>query len=153
MIKDHLSRSGVYEKMGPAWEAAFRYLKSCEKAFPAPGQYEIDGKRIFASVQQYATLPGEECGWEAHRKYIDIQYLFEGNECIGFAPVQNMTDPSAYSEEKDCLVSERAEEETPLFLHPGDFAVFFPQDAHKPRCQCGRPENIRKVVVKLLVQE
>jgi YhcH/YjgK/YiaL family protein len=34
-------------------------------------------------------------------------------------------------------------------MNPGDFAIFFPSDVHRPACEVSGPETIRKVVVKV----
>jgi hypothetical protein len=49
-----------------------------------PGRIEIDGNAIFALIQEYQTVPSEEKKPEAHRKYIDVQYVFQGSEIIGY---------------------------------------------------------------------
>jgi YhcH/YjgK/YiaL family protein len=36
-----------------------------------------------------------------------------------------------------------------LQLTPGSFALFYPEDAHKPNCAWDAPERVRKVVVKV----
>lgn len=152
MITDRLDHCGTYEKLGIEWVKAFAFLKKCQGAFPAPGRYEIDGNRVYASVQEYTSSPAEERTWEAHRKYADIQCLFDGNECIGYTPVENMLCPADYREDKDCVLAGAAKDGVMLCMRPGIFTVFFPQDAHKPGCALDTPEKVRKVVVKVLCE-
>ncbi len=38
---------------------------------------------------------------------------------------------------------------TPLALHAGELAIFFPQDAHLPGQITGEPRHVRKTVVKV----
>ncbi|MDI6936784.1 YhcH/YjgK/YiaL family protein, partial [Serratia sp. Se-PFBMAAmG] len=40
-------------------------------------------------------------------------------------------------------------DETWIRMVPGTFAVFFPQDIHRPNCAPDLPAAIRKVVVKI----
>ncbi|MBO2517115.1 MAG: YhcH/YjgK/YiaL family protein [Clostridiales bacterium] len=149
MIIDRLVNRGAYTALGTQWDAAFEFLEKCQRGFPAPGRYEIDGDRVFASVQQYETSPAQERSYEAHARYIDIQFICEGIEYMGYAPADNMKDATHYDSERDCLNSATAEDEVMLCLRPGMFAVFFPQDAHKPGCQGEKPETVKKAVIKL----
>jgi beta-galactosidase beta subunit len=41
-------------------------------------------------VQEYITKPLEQGLWEAHRNYIDFQYMFSGQERMGFANLSTM---------------------------------------------------------------
>jgi YhcH/YjgK/YiaL family protein len=36
-------------------------------------------------------------------------------------------------------------------LMPGIFAVFYPDDAHMPCCFVDKPEQVRKIVIKVRV--
>lgn len=38
-----------------------------------------------------------------------------------------------------------------LLMTPGTYAVFFPEDVHRPFCQAGEPAGIKKIVVKILL--
>ena len=38
-------------------------------------------------------------------------------------------------------------------MRPGNFAVFFPEDIHRPGCADGQSGKIRKIVVKVAVSE
>ena len=145
--------SSKYETFGSLWKAAFDFLKQCRKNCPCPGRYGILDNQAYALIQEYSTSPSEERRWEAHRKFIDIQFVLEGNECIGYAPVDQMMGSFEYDEEKDCILGEWVKEETKLYLHSGTFAVFFPRDAHRPGCLVKESEQVRKIVVKLPVSE
>jgi len=36
---------------------------------------------------EYQTKPREQGIWEAHRKYIDVQYMIQGSELMGWASI------------------------------------------------------------------
>jgi len=90
--------------------------------------------------------------WEAHRRYIDIQYLVSGIERIGYTPVANLALTTPYDEDKDVAFYQGHGDI--LTLEPGMFAVFFPHDAHMPMlCEAGgSPKQVRKIVVKIPVE-
>lgn len=65
------------------------------------GRYEIDADNLFALVQKYDSIPKEQGKWECHRKYIDIQFIAEGTEQIGFRNIDKMKIITEYNPEKD----------------------------------------------------
>ncbi len=134
----------------PGFQAATEFLRSCDGKQP-DGVVEIDGRDVFAIVESYETR--QEKGaprFEAHRKYIDIQFLLSGNELMGWAPQDAVTVTEPYDEEKDILfgtVGDNAAAFT--FFAPGQAIALFPTDAHAPGLTKGRPHPVRKVVVKI----
>ena len=117
----------------------------------APGKYEIDGNNVFGIVQAYTTKPkGEE--FEAHREYIDIQYIVSGEEQMKVADVSKMTASTEYDAGKDCGFFENAGDASVLMVQQGEYAIFFPQDIHMPGVSCNEvPSAVRKIVVKVKV--
>lgn len=151
MIQDTLDNSAGYEVLGPHFAKAFRFLRAVDGT-QATGRHEIDGDRVFALVQRYSTKPVEGALFEAHRKYIDVQYVHSGREMILWAPLAAMKEETmAYDGAKDAALWKVVRDVTPLRLGPGHFAVFFPQDAHAPCLECEKPEEVFKVVVKVAV--
>ena len=84
--------------------------------------------------------------FECHNNYIDIQYVFGGVETVGYKSRLTCVEPrGAYDAKKDVLFYEDA----PDFffkLYPGQFGIYFPDDAHAPMIGEGK---IRKVVMKI----
>lgn len=159
MIIDRLSnvQSGFYptlfsaaDKSGLAQRlaAGFKYLQSADLAVLEPGRVEIDGEQVFALVQEYTSKPMAEGRWEAHVKYIDIQYIVSGEEQIGYANVADL-EMGEYNEAKDRYVPQG--EGSFVKLSAGMFGVYMPEDAHMPNMAVGEPQPVKKVVVKIAV--
>ena len=112
---------------------------------------EIDGKEVFAMLQVFETvLAGEQVEMEAHRKYIDIQYVVSGEEVMGWAQLGTVAEMSAYNPEKDVQTgSFPTAEMTPALVRAGQAAVFFPEDAHAPKLAWVKPGMVKKIVVKV----
>lgn len=74
-----------------AWQAALEFLQANDPASLANGTYDItpDGS-VYASVARYTTK--DSANFEAHRKYIDLQYVTEGRECIQIASIDSVRD-------------------------------------------------------------
>jgi uncharacterized protein, YhcH/YjgK/YiaL family len=65
---------------------ALEFLAKPETAELPVGRYELDGDNIFVLIQDQTTAPVENKRAERHRHYIDLQYLFTGQEVQGYAP-------------------------------------------------------------------
>jgi YhcH/YjgK/YiaL family protein len=149
MLIDQIRHAGAYTGMGPGLAQAFAFLASAPLATLALGRHEITGDRVFALVQDYLTKPPDAGVWEAHRRYIDVQYVVLGTERLGYAPLDRLTVTQPYDEAKDVVLL--AGEGDRVTAAAGTFVVFFPHDAHMPGLALGEPAPVRKVVVKVAV--
>lgn len=132
---------------------AINYLKNNDFLNMEPGVYEIDGKNIYAQVVEKTTKERSEAKPEVHREYIDVQFSVEGKEVIGFARDNSNNKVSEdLLKEEDVMFYENVEGETDLIMNPGNFAIFFPNDIHRPWCAYNEPCTIRKVNVKVNVK-
>jgi len=148
MILDTLKNSARYCGMNPAFKEAFAFLERAVRENLPDGRYELDGDKLYAMVQAYETKNEADTKWEAHKKYIDIQFMISGTEIIGWDSIDNLPADQVYNEEYDCYVYQ-APSATALILESGTFAVFYPEDLHKPGQAYPAPAPIKKVVVKI----
>jgi biofilm protein TabA len=112
------------------------------------GEYEIDGKDVYAIVNSYNTKPQNECGWEAHKIYCDIHYSVTGSERIAYAPLHTMKESQAYNTEKDYSLYTGTGDW--LLVGEGMFCLLLPQDVHAPGAFAkSQSEFLKKVVIKL----
>lgn len=118
------------------------------------GRYPIVGEHIYAQVLDLETQEKTTILPEVHRRYIDVQYLHAGVERIGVTPDLGTNKIAKdYDADRDILFYQNMENEVELIMRPGNFAVFFPSDIHRPACLDGQSTKIRKVVVKIEVGE
>ncbi|MEW6751963.1 MAG: YhcH/YjgK/YiaL family protein [Candidatus Latescibacterota bacterium] len=148
MIVDRLENAALYYGLSPRLERALRYLQVMDPATVAPGRREIAGEQIFALVQEYDSKRPEQGIWEAHRRYLDVQYVIAGAERMGYAPVSSLRTVEE-NPEKDFVKLEG--EGSFVLLPAGSFAILMPQDAHMPGMAVDQPQRVKKVVVKVLV--
>ncbi len=148
MIFDKLQRTPRYTGLSRNLARALEYLASNDFSQTPVGKIELDGDSLYAIVQTYTTKPLEQGAWEAHRRYIDVQYLVSGRERIFFSPLERM-QVGSYVSERDFLPM--AGTGTALELTAGFFAIFHPEDAHMPGLAFEDPEPVKKVVVKVAV--
>jgi len=149
MIIDSIRNRTSYERLGAGIARALKYLAQTDFPGMAPGRYDLDGDAVYALVQQYETRPREKGLWEAHRRYIDVQYVATGIETMGYAPLDTMTVSQAYAPENDCVLFSGNGDF--LTVRAGTFVVFFPEDVHMPCLVKDAPGPVRKVVVKVAV--
>jgi biofilm protein TabA len=129
------------------------YLQRTDFSRTKIGKYEIDGSQIFALVQEQQTGAKADRRPEAHVKNIDIQYVIEGTDVIGFGlpdPANEVTEDLLA--EKDCVFYRSVKAETDLVLTSGMYAIFFPEEIHRPNCQSGKSDKLRKVVIKVAAE-
>ena len=80
MILDLIGNRERYSGLGASIERALEYLADTDFTALEDGRHPIDGEAIFALVSSYDTEPESARSFEAHRKYIDVQYLLTGRE-------------------------------------------------------------------------
>ena len=149
MIADTFEQRLRYAILSPRFAAPFEFLEKLPADQP-DGRYDIDGDNCFALVQTYTTRPLAQAMFEAHRRYIDIQFIQAGCETILWSPLAALTQVTQpYAAEKDIAFFANPPHWTPINLHAGQFAIFFPEDGHAPGIECAGPAEVRKIVIKI----
>jgi len=138
-----------YFKNPERWEKAFDFLAKTNLKTIKTGNYEIDGKNLFAAVSEYDSKNEDNAKIEAHKKYADIQYVITGEEQIGVLPLDSMKPFIPYSEKNDIAFFKT---DMINYYHQADssnFFIFFPNDAHRPGVKIDKNTPIKKVVIKV----
>ena len=150
VILDRLENAVMHRAASAEIALGLDYLRRTDFSQVSSGRYDLDGDRVYALVQRYRTKPLAEAKWEAHQRYLDIQYIAEGTECMGHALLHNgLTVQQSYDAEKDFALYEA---DGDFFtLQAGSFAIFAPQDVHAPGLAADGPASsadVCKVVIK-----
>ena len=148
MIIDHLSNASSYRGIDKRLAAAFDYLRRTDLSKVEPGTYEIDGRKVYVMVQQYETKIREKGRWEAHRKYIDVQYVHKGEELFGYSNLRDLK-AGTYDEAKDFLSLQGEGKGDFFIVREGTFVILLPQDGHMPGIAVTTPQPVKKFVVKV----
>ncbi len=132
MILDTIHNAERYHAMHPGFKAAFDWLKSRTTGPRLPaGRQDIDGSRLYATVITEGGRGQARARFETHRRYIDIQYVVEGFDLMGWRHLDSTLKGKGFDAAKDLeFYEERPEWWIPV--PSGHFAVFFPEDAHAP---------------------
>lgn len=152
MIKDKLSNAETYYGISKNLKIGFEWLKSQDLENIKPQKYIIESNNLYANVQTYATK--EDAKYEAHKKYIDIQYMIKGKEIVGISDRNNCTVSVPYDSATDIEFLDCNIEDEWYTLNEGEFLVLFPWDMHKPAISPNKnsgdePNYVKKVVVKV----
>lgn len=146
MVLDRIAHARHYDVLSPLLARALEYLTSIDWSRRAAGRHELEGDEVFAIVSDYVTRPSDEVPWEAHRKYIDVQYVHTGVERIGYAALETLRS-GEYDADRDVIDAEGSGSYVTLVA--GAFAVLWPHDAHRPGIAVDAPTAVRKIVIKV----
>lgn len=151
MIFGHISQPNPC-RLPAAIETALEFLRTTDFRTLQPGIVEIDGRTVFAQILDLTTRPREQQKPEVHRRYLDIQFLAWGEEEIGIAIDRgNNVIQEELLAQRDIIYYQDSENESFFEMVPGSYAIFFPQDVHRPACNKHRATAIRKIVVKVAI--
>lgn len=140
-----------FKNIHPRFSDAFEFLKKAVNEDYKDGNYEIDGKNIYAFISSYETKTESEVQFEAHNKYIDIQCVVSGTEVIGFESEKEVSLTQDYKDGNDICFYALNENYDKIALKKGEFVIVMTDELHAPCLSVeNKPENVRKIVVKIL---
>jgi len=141
----------AYFRNKERWDKAFDFLRNNDLSKLELKRHDLDGNNLYVTISEYLTKNEENARYEAHRKYIDIQYVVSGKELIGIAPMslkKEVLEP--YNETKDIMFLSVTQVNN-YKATPETFFIFFPDDVHRPGLKDGESSPVRKVVVKVKI--
>lgn len=107
---------------------------------------------VFALEQAYFTRVPADGFFESHRKFIDVQVVFDGEEWMEIADIGRASVRQPYNPERDLIVYHDGAGPWTLHIAAGQAAVFYPADVHRPgMCGSAGPKLVRKTVIKVPV--
>jgi YhcH/YjgK/YiaL family protein len=148
VIFDTITSAGRYTLVHPRFAAAFAFLREPGTASLPPGRHAVEGDALYVVVASKDARPLPEAVLEAHRRYIDIHLVLAGTDHMAWRALSaRAVRRQEYEAETDC---ELLDEQPALWLpvQAGEFAVFFPEDAHAAMHGDG---HIHKVIAKVLL--
>lgn len=149
-IQDLVRYNGLNKNL----DKAFAWLQASGWEKLPVGRQEIDGEKVYALVQEYNSKMAADCRFETHRVYTDIQLLVSGQEIVEARPAKGLEVAEAYRPDIEYYSTPSGMAAHSILLEAGLAAVFFPEDAHRP-CMAigGKPEAIRKIVIKVALEK
>ncbi len=149
MVYDKIDNIEIYKGLSEDIYEGLKFLKNASLDL-ACGVHEVN-PRVKAIVSEYETKLANENGYEAHKKFIDIQYLLKGTEKNCCLPIEKLKEIKPYKEEIDAAFYIAKIPTQEMALGDGYFAVYFPQDGHLPGLCVNELITVKKVVVKVKI--
>lgn len=143
MIFDRLENLHFYVDIGLDF-----IMGDLEKAEFKSGRFEINENKEFGIDLEYHTKEESEGLWEAHRQYLDIHVILEGEEIIHINDISKMKSSRDYEPDYELFEGEK---DLSIKLVKGEFLVLFPHEVHKTGVKCSESSLIKKKVYKKLL--
>lgn len=150
MILDKIENIELYFQLGERIKQALCYIRDSDFSELKAGKHYIDGDKLFVLVNEYKTKNICDCLMESHKKYIDLQYMYKGCEMIACSILTKQEPSKSYDSVGDYTLYNPIDYSM-IKLETGTFVLFFPDDLHMPSIMHNEPENIKKMVVKILI--
>lgn len=147
MILDKIENWKLYFKSS-IFEEIFQELK--EFSIESPNGVYKNNDDYYFKIMSYDTKLNADI-IESHRKEVDIQILFAGEEHMKIYNDEAVTIKEPYAAESDCqFYNANKNPIAQIDLVPGYMAVFFPDDIHHPQFAVNNKiSNLKKIVIKI----
>lgn len=151
MIFDNMKNYELYCGCHKNFKKGFEFIEKAIAENLPVGKYEIDGKELYASVQEYNSKLPQDGKFEGHQNYIDIQYVVWGVEVIEVADISKAVSKAPYNPEKDVEFYEDINLAHKCIIEAGEYGIFFDHDIHKPGLAFNESAPVKKIVVKVKI--
>ena len=138
-----------FQKYPERWNTAFKYLVELDKKTLSKGRIDLSDD-VYCSYNEYTPKSLENANYESHKQYIDIQYLIEGEEYIGYTNNTSIPVKRPYNEKKDIEFYDY-DGGVLLKANSDKYFIFFPEDIHKPSIKTENNSLVKKIVVKIKI--
>ena len=145
MVVDTMENLEKYVSLNPLFEEVVKFVKEHDLMTLEVGKHPIKGDDLFLNIAVAKGKTDEEAVFETHRRMLDIQIPLDAPEAYGFIPLSDLPE-AEYNDAKDVTKYPGVASPTLVNCKPGDFAIFWPQDGHKP---CVGSGEIRKAIFKV----
>lgn len=148
MIVANIQNKAEYYGIHPELDKALDCLNPEFLEQAATEKTLLDGENLFVTKFHLETVPEEETFFEAHRQYLDIQVVTQGQERVEIAHPDTLT----LTEHSGDFYGYTGTGEQTVVLLPGNFLIVFPGDAHRLRLPVGESgKPFTRVVFKIKV--
>lgn len=150
MIIDSIKNAKKYYTVHPSFEKAFEALSKIDENTPDE-KITVDGDTVFINLSTYTNKNVNDCLFESHKKYIDIQFVIDGSEIIDVCDTDTLKATDNRLDTDDIAFYESTDVFSRAHLTKDLFVVLFPGEAHRP-CVApdGKGVKVRKAVAKII---
>ncbi len=124
------------------------FLTSLDPEIPL-GKHIIS-ENAYVNIQEYETR--DFIKLEAHKDYIDIQFVIKGEEKVYTTDTKGLKANIEYDKEKDVAFFETPDRNLNVsYLEKNKFILLYPDDAHSPCTMIENPKHVKKGIVKIKI--
>lgn len=113
------------------------------------GKFNINEPHSFGIGLEYQTGEAKTALWEAHRKYIDIHLILEGEEWVNVGDIATMQATNDYQDDYQLFDGKG---QHCLHLKAGNFLILFPHEVHQTGIKVKEACPVKKKVYKYLIK-
>ena len=143
-----------YKGIAKNIDTAIDYILNNDLLALPKGKTIVDGDNVYINRDTYIAKPYEECFFENHENYIDIQIVLKGHEIIGYTHITNpdlkVTTP--YNPDKDVTKYNYDPKGAIMMDVTEGFVLVYTEDAHLAKCKAN-DEIVEKAVVKVKIEK
>jgi len=150
MITDSIDQLKRYAV--PKADAILKFISAHDCVHLPDGEIEIEGRQLFVRVMSYTPKPAAENRFETHHIYADVQCPVSGAELMQIARMKDLSPLTEYDARGDYQFFKVSGPTTDVIVQAGEFAVFYPHEAHRPACSFeGYKGLVKKLVFKVKI--
>ena len=144
------SKKDTYDILKKRIDNAIEYISKLDFSNLKVGKYEVTPE-FYYCVQEYNAFEDNDVQYESHRKFIDVQWVYEGTEKLYVTDIRGLIPCDNYNEDKDVIHYYDNYNMSAVIMNVNSCFILFPKDAHKSVCNQNRKCMVRKVVGKLKI--
>ena len=148
MIFDKICNIKNYKGINKNLDIAIDSIARKEYIEGISGKNLVLEEEVFFNVQNYITKNQEECFFETHKEYLDIQLVMFGEEKIGVTEIEKLKLDKEYDKERD-LETQKGDPEIVFEMNKNNFLILFPGEPHMPGIKNNENIEIKKIVYKI----
>lgn len=148
MIIDNVENFGRYVGLHPLFGKIAELLATEDLANKPAGRQTYGSDDFYINIDEATLRPAGVAFPEVHDAYIDIQLPLSRSEFMGWMPRSECKSLREANPAKDYSFYNELPK-TQFEVKPGQFVIFFPEDAHSPIIGEG---TTKKAIVKVKVQ-
>lgn len=153
MIVDNIKNLGRYLNNKDYLSKINDFVQKSKAEDFQEGRYLLDDENLIAMIQKYETKKTEECKFESHIEYIDIQYIERGQEIINWIDISQLRVNGQYNDIRDILFYNPNFDAIDLKMKEDMFAIFLKHDGHRARCIMEHKSNVKKILFKIKINK
>lgn len=149
MIFGNVNQENTFGTLEADVKKCIEYVNTHDLSAYEAGSHVIEGDNFFVNIVEYETTTSENRIWEAHRKYLDVHVMLQGEEQIDLNFIHNLAQKEFV--EKDDFLPLEGEKNSHAILRTGDFLVCYPGDGHRTAVQVDKSCKVKKAIFKVMI--